>query len=78
MAIIKYLLELVLATIIIFFVWNILKRLFFNQFYKNFPSLNPQNRDNLRPNPQNKSLKEKVNWDAETVDYEEVKDENKK
>lgn len=74
MAVIKYLLELVLATIIIFFVWNILKRIFFNEFYKNFPSLNPRNQENAKPNSQNKSIKEKVNWDAETVDYEEVEE----
>lgn len=77
MAVIKYLLELVLATIIIFFVWNILKRLFFNQFYKNFPSFNPRNQENTKQKPHNNSINEKVNWDAETVDYEEVK-ENKK
>lgn len=75
MAVIKYLLELVLITIIIFFVWNILKRLFFNQFYKNFPTLNPRNQESQKPKSQNKSIKEKVNWDAETVDYEEVKEE---
>ena len=77
MAVIKYLLELVLATIIIFFVWNILKRIFFNEFYKNFPSLNPRNQENQKSKSQNKSINEKVNWDAETVDYEEVKEENK-
>lgn len=76
MSLVKYLFELVLATIVIFFVWNILKRLFFNQFYKNFPSLNPKNREKAAPKPQKKSIKENVNWDAETVDYEEVKDEN--
>lgn len=77
MAVIKYLLELVLATIIIFFVWNILKRIFFNEFYKNFPSLNPRNQENQKPKSQNKSIKEKVNWDAETVDYEEVEEKEK-
>ena len=43
MSVIKYLIEIVLATIIIFFVWNILKRIFFNAFYKNFPQFNPKN-----------------------------------
>ena len=79
MSVIKYLIEIVLATIIIFFVWNILKRIFFNAFYKNFPSLNPKNREHPQPKSSSqKNIKEKVNWDAETVDYEEVKDENKK
>jgi hypothetical protein len=79
MSVIKYLIEIVLATIIIFFVWNILKRIFFNAFYKNFPSLNPKNREYPQPKSSSQNnIKEKVNWDAETVDYEEVKDENKK
>lgn len=74
MSVIKYLIEIVLATIIIFFVWNILKRIFFNAFYKNFPQFNPKNQQNPRTTSQNKTIKEKVNWDAETVDYEEVED----
>ena len=75
MSVIKYLIEIVLATIIIFFVWNILKRIFFNAFYKNFPSLNPKNRVYPKQNSQSqKNSKEKLNWDAETVDYEEIKE----
>lgn len=71
---IKFLIEIILVTIIIFFVWNILKRMFFNAFYKNFPGFNPQN----RPNSSQKTSKRKVDWDAETVEYEEVKEENSK
>ncbi|WKS96128.1 hypothetical protein [Riemerella columbina] len=70
----KYILELILTTIVIFFVWNILKRLFFNQFYQYFPHQKNQNKTN---HPQQKGEKNKtsnLNWDAETVDYEEVKD----
>lgn len=77
MALVKYLFELVLATIIIFFVWNILKRIFFNQFYKNFPSLNPRNREKVSPKPA-KPTKEQVKWDAETVEYEEVEEKEKR
>ena len=74
----KYIFEFILATIIIFFVWNILKRLFFNSFYKNFPMLNPKNREQTNQNQANpKKNKAKVNWDAETVDYEEIKDNKK-
>ena len=73
----KFILELVLATIIIFFVWNILKRLFFNSFYKNFPSLNPRNY--AKPSKTaSKKIKEKVDWDAETVDFEEIPDNKNK
>lgn len=72
MSFIKYMLEIILVIIIVFFVWNILKRIFFRQFYKNFPALNPNNRT---ASPRQK--KEKVNWDAETVEYEEVKEEEK-
>ncbi len=66
----KYVLEIILTVIIIFFLWNILKRLFFTAFYR-FPK--PQNP--VEPKQKrNKGLDSKLNWDAETVDYEEVKD----
>lgn len=78
MSVIKYLIEIILATIIIFFVWNILKRIFFNAFYKNFPSLNPRNQQNKPQTQKNNTIKEKINWDAETVDYEEVEEKNNK
>ncbi|HBR12656.1 hypothetical protein SAMN05660493_01069 [Epilithonimonas bovis DSM 19482] len=73
----KYIFEFILATIIIFFVWNILKRLFFNAFYKNFPALNPKNQQETSKTDSTKTPKKKVNWDAETVDYEEVKEDKK-
>lgn len=69
----KYILELILATIIIFFLWNILKRMFFSNFYK-FPR--PENGNETQARKTKKNLDSKINWDAETVDYEEVK-ENK-
>jgi len=73
----KYILELIIATIIIFFVWNILKRLFFSAFYKNFPTLNPKNQQQNEQKNSKQSPNQKVNWDAETVDYEEIKEEKK-
>ncbi|MCQ4035197.1 hypothetical protein [Kaistella montana] len=69
----KYLLELILTTIIIFFLWNILKRMFFSTFYK-FPR--SQERQNPSEQKTNKNVDSKIHWDAETVDYEEIK-ENK-
>ena len=74
----KYIFEFILATIIIFFVWNILKRLFFNAFYKNFPALNPKNQQQNQQQSNSKKMpNQKVKWDAETVDYEEIKEEKK-
>lgn len=73
----KYILELIIATIIIFFVWNILKRLFFSAFYKNFPNLNPKNQQQNEQTSSKKMPEQKVKWDAETVDYEEIKEEKK-
>ncbi|ROI09494.1 hypothetical protein EGH90_04165 [Kaistella haifensis] len=69
----KYLLELILTTIIIFFLWNILKRMFFSTFYK-FPKkdVNPK----TKMQKPNAKVDSKINWDAETVEYEEIK-ENK-
>lgn len=70
-AIFKY----ILITIVIFFVWNILKRLFFNKFYNYFPHQQKYNQQKEKENHHYKrKTKNNLNWDAETVDYEEVKD----
>ncbi len=71
----KYIIEFILIVIVIFFVWNILKRLFFKTFYQ-FPNAQNQAKDNSKEKIN--SGKHGLNWDAETVDYEEVKEENKK
>ncbi|MDR6369039.1 hypothetical protein J2795_000723 [Chryseobacterium bernardetii] len=74
----KYILELVLTAIIIFFVWNILKRIFFKTFYSyRFNNDNQNNRQQDLQNS-NKNNQQNLNWDAETVDYEEVKESNDK
>lgn len=67
----KYILELILSTVIIFFIWNFLKRIFYSSFYK-FPR--SKNFDDKKTQNSNKNLDSKINWDAETVDYEEIKD----
>lgn len=69
----KYLLEIILTIIIIFFLWNILKRLFFTAFYK-FPAA-PRQKPTVHQKSE-KTLDSKLNWDAETVEYEEVNDKN--
>lgn len=68
----KYILELVLTAIIIFFVWNILKRIFFKTFYSYRFNNNPQN--DKQKDIHSKKNDHNINWDAETVDYEEVKE----
>ena len=65
--------EIILVVIVIFFVWNILKRLFIGTVFKNFQQRNPQNRTNPESSAEPK-INQKVNWDAETIDYEEVKE----
>jgi hypothetical protein len=72
----KYLLELILATVILFFVWNILKRIFLNKFYRNFPSAFNQKKETDTAREADKKVSQKVNWDAETVEYEEIKENN--
>lgn len=69
----KFIFELILATVVIFFLWNILKRMFFSAFYK-FPR--PDNEQKTTSSKSNKNLDSRINWDAETVDYEEIKDKN--
>jgi len=74
----KHIFEFVLATIIIYFVWNILKRIFFKKFHS---YLSKQNRNENRREQDirnSDNTKKKINWDAETVDYEEVKENNNK
>lgn len=74
----KYILELVLTAIIIFFVWNILKRIFFKTFYSYRFNNENQNKKQQDIHNSNKNSKQNLNWDAETVDYEEVKESNDK
>lgn len=73
----KFILELVLTAIIIFFVWNILKRLFFKTFYSYLFKNIKQNSTQQNTNNSTKDH-QKIHWDAETVDYEEVKDNKDK
>ena len=74
----KYILELVLTAIIIFFVWNILKRIFFKTFYIYCFKNKNHNNKQQDIHDSNKNNKQNLNWDAETVDYEEVKESNDK
>lgn len=75
----KYIFELILATIIIYFVWNILKRVFFKTFHSYmFNNNRNNNRQQQDIQSSNKNTKQKLNWDAETVDYEEVKEHNER
>ncbi len=74
----KYILELVLSAIIIFFVWNILKRIFFKTFYSYRFNNQQQNNSREDIHNSNKNNSKNLKWDAETVDYEEVKESNDK
>ena len=71
----KYILELILTTVIIFFVLNFLKRMFFTKIFK-FPQ--PRKDENVTQQKTSKNLDSKIHWDAETVDYEEVKEPKEK
>ena len=67
-----FLLKIILATIVIFFLWNILKKIFFNKFYNYFQQNVPK--PNVTKDKSN-TINQKVKWDAETVEYEEVKED---
>ena len=72
----KDILDVILVIIIISFVWRLLKKLFIGSVVKNFQQKNQQENTSAQ-NPQNTTdpkLNQKVHWDAETVDYEEVKE----
>lgn len=80
----KYIIEFFLVFVIIYFLWNILKRLIFSSLQKRFNSAinnQRQQQQNHAQNPQQQKTVEKepkLKWDAETVEYEEVKDEDTK
>lgn len=63
----KEILLLILSTVIVFFVWNSLKRMFYTKFYSQNP-LAPKKDEPVKPKQSG------VKWDAETVDFEEIKD----
>ncbi|MEC5394281.1 hypothetical protein [Bergeyella sp. RCAD1439] len=67
----KFILLTILSAIIFFFVWNILKRMFFSTFYQ-FPK--PSQKPKEPTSPKESGLK----WDAETVEYEEIKETKQK
>lgn len=73
----KVLLELVIGVILIFFIWNILKRIFFNYFYK-YTGFKPFQEPAAKPQKKESGIEKKIHWDAETVDYEEVKEDSRK
>ncbi|WPO81792.1 hypothetical protein SD427_13555 [Chryseobacterium sp. JJR-5R] len=72
----KYIFEFVLVTIIIYFVWNILKRIFFKTFH-NYVFGNKNNSARQQDIQNTDQINKKLNWDAETVDYEEIKEDKK-
>jgi len=75
----KYIFEFVLATIIIYFVWNILKRIFFKIFHNYMFDNKKNNNNRQQPDLQNSNKADKkIKWDAETVDYEEIQETNDK
>ncbi len=75
----KHILEFILITIILFFFWNILKRLFFRVFYKPTQQVPPQRSADFQRS-KSKPLDRNPNglkWDAEDAVYEEIKEEKK-
>ena len=67
----KYIFELVLTTVIVFFIWNFLKRMFFIKVFRGPKT--PRQPDVSQQRTKDR-LDSKLNWDAETVEYEEIKE----
>lgn len=72
MVLIKFLFGIFLATMLVFFLWNIMKRIFFRPFY-NVPNRRERAAQNLKKEQPQRG--KGLNWDAETVDFEEIKEE---
>lgn len=73
----KYLLELILTTIIIFFVWNMMKRIFFTTFYKFPKQENPKPDAGFSQKKTEGNKRSGLNWDAEDAEFEEIKEDEK-
>lgn len=73
----KYIFELILTTVIIFFLWNMLKRIFFTSFH-NFTQQQQPKKPDVTAQKTKKGIDPKLNWDAETVEYEEIKEDKTK
>lgn len=70
-------LKLIVCVAIVFFVWNILKKMFLKKLYRNFPFAN-QNQQDSQERKASQRKEPKVKWDAETVEYEEIEENDKK
>lgn len=74
MGLIKFLFGMAIAFAVIFFVWTIFKRIFISKINQLFPHLNQQNFQTKNQHSEKKQPEKKVKWDAETIDYEEIKE----
>jgi len=72
----KYLFEFILVVIIVFFVWNTLKRIFSIPFYQGMNHQKKNNND-VQNKKSEKKNKQTIKWDAETIEYEEIQDDKK-
>ncbi|MDL1914227.1 MAG: hypothetical protein FDW93_06880 [Bergeyella sp.] len=66
-----YFLEFLFFCILFYYIWNIIKKKIIKKFFFFRRDVSSDK------NPTHRSSKEKkIHWDAETVDYEEVNEEN--
>lgn len=72
----KFIVYTILSTVVIFFVWNILKRIFFNKFYNYFPHQKQRHENGKKETFSSNNKRKNYNWEAETIDYEEVSEGN--
>lgn len=72
------LLEFILFAIVAYFIFKFLNQLFSNSTNVNNTNINNKNNPSQKNNSSS-SIKKNINWDAETIDYEEVdKKDNEK
>lgn len=78
----KIIIVFIFIFLIFYFIWQVIKRTIFLKFFKNLENLAQNNQasyNDREPEPKrNRELKKNINWDAETVEYEEIPNDNPK
>lgn len=70
----------ILIFLTFYFIWQFIKRTFFIKIFKTMNSFSQKSSDqeeesrNSQSTKRNPRFKKNINWDAETIDFEEISD----
>ncbi len=73
----KTIIVFIIIFLIFYFIWQFIKRMFFVKFLKTmntFSQNSPYQKEGHKNRKKNGEFKKDINWDAETIDFEEIPD----